>query len=133
MRTASLALIACSFLLTTAACGSKPAPDYSTPEKALAAMIRAENSGDVAAYADCFVQAEQAGMLDVNLDQTAYDEIKPGPVKEHGGFTVGSEDYYIGGKKVGGQPIAFVKEEGKWKASWKVSTEYRTKVLKLPN
>ena len=118
--------------LMLCACASKTEPDYSTPEKALATMLQAANDGDVEAFADCFVKAEQAGMLEVNLDSN-YDEVKPGPIKEHGGFTVGSEEYYIDGKKVGGQPIVFVKEEGNWKASWTASAEYRTKVLKLPN
>ncbi|MCB9895763.1 MAG: hypothetical protein H6839_15055 [Planctomycetes bacterium] len=124
MRTFFFALTAGLLLLLLPGCGSKPAPDYSTPEKALATMIRARADNDVKAYADCFVKPEQAEMLKTNLD-SPYDEVSPGKVIEEGGFHVCFEEYQKDGKKVGEQPIAFVQEDGNWKASWARTAEYR--------
>jgi hypothetical protein len=128
-------LLICAAALLLSACGRSPAPDYSTPDKAFATLVRAVNNEDNKAFADCFVTAEQPGMLKSSLDPevdgvTLYDEVRAGPVHEKGGFHVGMEEYWKDGKKVTEQPIAFVKENGQWKASWDKAAEYREKYAK---
>lgn len=125
MKHATLGALCIAWLLLFG-CSGAPEPDYSTPEKALATLIEAANRKDSAAYADCFVKSEQAEMRKTALD-SLYDEVRPGPVVKERGFTVGSEEYFKDGSKVGGQPIVFVQEDGKWKASWKATAEYRDK------
>ena len=125
MRNATLGAI-CIVWLLLFGCSGGPEPDYSTPEKALATLIDAGNRKDKDVYAGSFVKAEQAGLAETNLN-SPYDEVRAGRVVTEHGFTVGWEEYYTGGKKVGGQPIVFVKEDGLWKASWKATAEYRDK------
>jgi hypothetical protein len=125
MKHATLGAICIAWLLLFG-CSGGPEPDYTTPEKALATLIDASNRKDKDVYVESFVQAEQAGQREMSLG-SPYDEVRAGRVTTEHGFTVGWEEYYMGGKKVGEQPIVFVKEDGKWKASWKASAEYREK------
>lgn len=108
-----------------AACGGGDQPDYSTPEKALATLVRAENAGDGKAYAECFVAAEQAELKSTLGDATI--TTKAGAVKQVAGFTVGMLLYFRDNKPAGEQPIVFMQEGGLWKASWKETAKYREK------
>lgn len=105
-------------------CGGEK-PDYSTPQKTLEALVRADLPGDRDAYADCFVASEQAGMRETKGSNEII--VRAGEVKQHEGFTVGMLQYFMNGKKTGEQPIVFVQENGHWKASWAETEKYREK------
>lgn len=107
-----------------AACGAEK-PDYSTPQKTLEALVRADVADDRDAYADCFVTAEQAGMRETKGSNEIIT--RAGEVKQHEGFTVGMLLYFTDGKKTSEQPIVFVQENGDWKASWAETEKYRAK------
>ena len=119
------ALVILLVALFAAACGGGDQPDYSTPEKALANLVRAENAGDGKAYAECFVAAEQAE-LKSTLGAAAITT-RAGKVSQVPGFTVGMLLYFRDNKPAGEQPIVFVQEGGLWKANWKETAKYREK------
>ncbi|MBK8206411.1 MAG: hypothetical protein IPK87_06375 [Planctomycetes bacterium] len=119
------ALVILLVALSAAACGGGDKPDYSTPEKALASLVRAENAADGKAYAECFVAAEQAELKSTLGDATI--TTRAGKVNQVAGFTVGMLLYFRDNKPAGEQPIVFVQEGGLWKASWIETAKYREK------
>ncbi|MCC7508179.1 MAG: hypothetical protein IT464_02245 [Planctomycetes bacterium] len=120
-----MAWVAVLLAAFAAACAGGDQPDYSTAEKTLAALVRAENARDSKAYADCFVAAEQAGLKSTLGDASVITTA--GEVKQVAGFTVGMLRYLRDNKPAGEQPIVFVQEGGLWKASWTETAKYREK------